>query len=151
MDSIFAVTVNGASVANRPAIINLLQAAGLPTADLPSTMEHFFVAVVDGIVVGAIGLELYGHDGLLRSMVVNELHRGNAIAAQLLQQLESHAQKKALHSLYLLTETAAHYFERKGYRPVTRDAVPAALQASSEFSHVCPASAIVMKKDIQSL
>jgi amino-acid N-acetyltransferase len=50
--------------------------------------------------------------------------------------------------LYLLTETASEYFEAKGYERISREDAPAALSASSEFSHVCPVSAIVMKKPL---
>jgi amino-acid N-acetyltransferase len=48
----------------------------------------------------------------------------------------------------LLTETAPGYFETKGYQQITRADVPEEVQQSSEFSHVCPQSAIVMKKII---
>ncbi len=44
-------------------------------------------------------------------------------------------------SAYLLTTTAAPYFERFGFTEVPRTSAPAALQASSEFASVCPASA----------
>lgn len=133
----------------RDAVIALLQSANLPVKDLPNTLDNFFVALHDGKVIGAIGLEQYGDCGLLRSMVVDQRHRNKNIASQLVLQLEQYATSKGIHSIYLLTETAPLFFERKAYNKITREEVPKALQASSEFSHVCPVSAIVMHKQLQ--
>jgi len=133
----------------RDAVIALLQSANLPVKDLPNTLDNFFVALHDGKVIGAIGLEQYGDCGLLRSMVVDQRHRNKNIASQLVLQLEQYATGKGIHSIYLLTETAPLFFERKAYNKITREEVPKALQASSEFSHICPVSAIVMHKQLQ--
>jgi amino-acid N-acetyltransferase len=79
-------------------------------------------------------------------MVVNKEYRDRNIASQLVERLEEYAVAVGIDVMYLLTETAPQYFERKSYQRITRDQVPKELQASSEFSHVCPDSAIVMKK-----
>ena len=133
----------------RQEIISMLQAENLPVEDLPVVLDNFFVAMEGGKLVGAIGLELYGNYGLLRSMVVGKAHRNRNIASQLLQVLEQYAKDKGSNAIYLLTETASQYFERKNYRQVSREDVPNELQGSSEFSHVCPVTAVVMKKAIQ--
>jgi len=132
----------------RDLIISLLQLEKLPVEDLPDSLDHFFVVVKDEKVIGAIGLEQYGPYGLLRSMVVNKEYRNNRIASHLVKELETYAATLGIDCMYLLTETAPVYFERKGYKRIGRESVPAELQVSSEFSHVCPVSAIVMKKDL---
>jgi len=148
MNTTFQTTITKAPSGQRQAIIQLLQAEGLPVGDLPASLDNFFVAVDNDKVVGAIGLELYGDCGLLRSMVVDKEHRNKNIASGLVQQLENDAKAKGINCMYLLTQTAPGYFERKGYQKLTRDEVPEGLKTSSEFSHVCPASAIVMKKQL---
>ena len=130
----------------RQSIISLLQAEKLPTGDLPGSLNNFFVALEGDAVIAAIGLEQYGNYGLLRSMVVNKEHRNKSIASALVKELENESIALGIDSIYLLTETAPLYFERKGYKTVTRDETPEAIKASSEFKNVCPASAIVMKK-----
>jgi amino-acid N-acetyltransferase len=129
-------------------IIELLAAEKLPVADLPDALDNFIVATNDGPVAGVGGVEVYGNYGLLRSLVVHPEHRGEGIAANLLAQIDLISKQNGLLELYLLTETAPVYFEQKGFTKITRDDVPAVVQQSSEFSHVCPASAIVMKKSI---
>jgi len=129
-------------------VIELLAAEKLPVADLPETLDNFIVAIQNGTVVGVGGIEIYGNYGLLRSLVVHPEHRGAGIAGKLLARLDKISSQKGLSELYLLTETAPAYFEQKNYNKITRDEVPAEVQRSSEFSHVCPVSAIVMRKKI---
>lgn len=140
------ITITKAKNEQRQEIVELLKIENLPVNDLPVTLDNFFVATEEDKVVGAIGLEIYGNYGLLRSMVVNKDHRNKNIASQLVKELEQYATMRGNISMYLLTETASHYFERKDYQQINRDEVPTALQGSSEFSHVCPVSAIVMRK-----
>lgn len=63
----------------------LLQDAGLPTPDLtPAHMEHFFILGFDGAAIGLVGLELYGRDALLRSLVVASQRRKCGLGSILL-------------------------------------------------------------------
>ena len=130
----------------RETIIALLTAEKLPIADLPEIPENFVVTKQDNEVTGVVGLEIYGDFALLRSLAVDKGHRNMGLANTLLTQIEALATSKKLKAIYLLTETAPDYFSRKGYDKITRADVPAAVQQSSEFSHVCPQSAIVMRK-----
>lgn len=126
----------------------LLAAEKLPVADLPDTLDNFVVAIEAAVVVGVAGLEIYGNYGLLRSLVLTADYRSKGIAAKLLGRIEALAASNALMEIYLLTETAPGYFEGKGYRKIIRASVPAEVQRSSEFTHVCPQSASAMKKVI---
>ena len=133
---------------NRQSIVTLLQSEKLPVEDLPADLDNFFIALDYNNVVGAVGLEKYNNCGLLRSLVVNKDYRNEKIAGKLVTQLEERAKDLDVDCIYLLTETAPGYFTKKGYEKIKRGEVPADLQCSSEFSHVCPRSAIVMKKYI---
>lgn len=134
---------------NKDELVKLLQAEKLPTEDLPAQLDNFFVAFDGSCIVGAAGVETYNNHGLLRSLVVDKACRNHGIGAKLLQANEHGAMKLGLESLYLLTETAKDYFERKGYALVNREDVPEAIKLSSEFSRVCPASAVVMRKKLE--
>jgi amino-acid N-acetyltransferase len=133
---------------HRQAIIELLKAEKLPVDDLPGNLDHFFVASIDDEIIGAIGLELYPPFGLLRSMVVQKDHRNQKVAEALVQTLEKHAINLKVSSIYLLTETASTYFDKRNYQRVERTDVPDEIKGSTEFSSVCPVSAIVMKKSL---
>jgi amino-acid N-acetyltransferase len=130
----------------RTEVTALLAAEKLPVNDLPEKLDNFFVAVQDGLVAGVAGVEVYGTYGLLRSLAVYPEQRSLGIAGKLLQNIDALCKLKGLSALYLLTETAPGYFEKKNYQKTDRGEVPAEVQQSSQFSHVCPVSAIVMKK-----
>jgi len=126
----------------------LLAAEKLPITDIPENLDNFFVATAGNKVIGVAGMEIYGNYGLLRSVAIEPEHRGLGIADKLISHIESLANSKKLSALYLLTETAPEYFRNKGFVEIGREMVPEEIQCSSEFSHVCPVSAIVMKKSI---
>ena len=148
MNTVNQTKITKAKEQQRDTIISLLQTEKLPVEDLPTSLDNFFVALEGDNIIGSIGLEQYDNCGLLRSMVVNKEFRGKNIASGLVQALEREAIKLGIDCIYLLTETAPGYFERKGYKRVSRDEVPKSIQTSSEFSSVCPVSAIVMKKPL---
>jgi len=148
MTTIQSIKIVKAKEDQRQSIISLLQSEKLPTEDLPGSLDNFFVALEGDEIVAAIGLEQHGICGLLRSMVVNKEHRNRSIASCLVKELKSDAPVLGIDCIYLLTETAPLYFERKGYKTVTRDETPDGIKTSSEFKNVCPVSAIVMKKNL---
>lgn len=56
------------------------------------------------------------------------------------------ARTHGIKSVYLLTTTAADYFPRMGFARIERDEVPVAVQQSTEFRTLCPASAVAMRR-----
>ena len=56
------------------------------------------------------------------------------------------ARTRGADTVFLLTTTAEKFFPRFGFEPISREDVPASVQASIEFQSACPASAVVMRK-----
>ena len=54
------------------------------------------------------------------------------------------AEKRKLRGIYLLTETAHGFFQKKGFKDVARNEVPEEIKRSAEFSVLCSESAAVM-------
>ena len=128
----------------------MLARVALPTRDLsPASIENFLVAAVADELVGAVALERHGDVGLLRSLVVVPDRRNDGIGSTLVDALERRAHNEGLISLVLLTETAREFFLRIGYAVVARSDAPTAIQQSSEFAFVCPASATYMVKALR--
>jgi amino-acid N-acetyltransferase len=137
--------VRSATAVDYPAVIALLEAAGLPTAGVPRTLGDFLVASRGDGLAGAIGLERYGSGALLRSAVVRPGDQGSGIGAALVHALLDRARDGGLREIYLLTTTAERWFPRFGFTPIEREQVPDAVRASVEFRQACPASAAVMR------
>src|SRR5471032_2224615 len=99
----------------RSIAVALLQAQGLPVAYITDEhLENFFFVGSDGSPTGLVGLELYGADALLRSLVVGESARGNGLGSALVEHAEQYAASKRVRSVYLLTTTAELFFKRLG-------------------------------------
>ena len=131
------------------AIDELLTTASLPVLDLAVFRPNDFRVVEEGAAtIGAIGIERYEPDGLLRSLVVASKARGRGIGGLLVRDIEQHARTEGLRSLYLLTTTADKFFNRLGFEVIARAAMPQSVQQSSEFSTLCPVSAVCMRKTL---
>ncbi|MGH8808309.1 MAG: arsenic resistance N-acetyltransferase ArsN2, partial [Noviherbaspirillum sp.] len=99
-------------------------------------------------VIACVGLEVCGPDALLRSLAVAHMHRGGGFGARMTSAIEEHARQQGITRLYLLTTTAADFFERDAYQPIDRAGAPPAIQATSQFSTLCPASSTCLFKSI---
>lgn len=127
---------------------SLLKSSNLPSDDLNMQRDLLVAYVEDGQMVGTGGLEIYGSYGLLRSLSVKLGTRGKALGTTITNYLIDEARSRGIKGIYLLTETARGFFQRKGFVDVEREQVPSELHASSEFSMTCPKTAAVMKLDI---
>jgi len=130
----------------------LLAEADLPTSDLtPEKLGNFFACERAGQLVAIAGLELHGAEGLLRSVVVSPRSRSQGLGAMLVAHAEEVARSGGVAHLYLLTNTAERFFSRLGYARAAREAAPAAIRSTSEFSALCPASAVLMVKPLRAV
>jgi amino-acid N-acetyltransferase len=129
-------------------VLNLLETAKLPTAGVKDHIQHFMLEFEDSTLLGCAGLEIHCQTGLLRSVVVNATERNQGIGAQLVRSILEHARTQQLSSIFLLTETAEHYFPRFGFKQVARAEIPTSLQASAELRGACPDTAMVMMLEL---
>ena len=131
-----------ATADDRPELEALLRACELPLDGLDDAFPHgFSLARIDGVLVGAAGLEQWQDHALLRSVAVATSHRkqhiGEALVADRLAWAKSRMRDDVagvlpIASVALLTQGAEHYFERLGFTPLERDQLPAVLATSSQ-------------------
>ena len=127
-----------------PKMAALLAMADLPLAGAQAHLSNFSLAFRDDVLIGSAGLERYGDTALLRSVAVAFPERGHGLGQALVQQALAYAASLGVRQVVLLSTTAADFFLRFGFQPISRAEVPQALQASVEFQEACPASATVM-------
>jgi amino-acid N-acetyltransferase len=133
-----------------PEAVDLLLECGLPVADLRSgALELLGVRDARGLA-GVAGLERLGEVGLLRSLAVRSDRRGTGLGSALAAAVEELAAEGGIGELFLLTTTAAKFFARRGYAQRERDGVPVAVRDTREFADLCPASAVVMSRRLNS-
>lgn len=131
------------------AVVSLVRMSDLPTDGIADAFPGGYSVVrVGETVVGTAGLEAHGDSGLLRSVAVSPGCQGGGLGKLLVHDRLAAAKERRLREVYLLTTTAAPFFRRLGFDQVPRSAVPAEVQASSEFSSVCPATAECLVKKL---
>lgn len=127
------------------AVLALLRGAGLPTEGVREYFRHFFVAELDGAIVGCVGLELHGAHSLLRSLAVAKEHQKQGLGTRLTQEIIAQASSLSLKEIVLLTTTAENFFQRLGFEKITREEAPREVHKSVEFQSACPTTATCMK------
>ncbi len=101
------------------------------------------------MVVASAGMEIYGSHALLRSVAVRRTHQGRGVARDLVQALVERARRNGIRRMYLLTETAAPYFQRLGFVRLPQGQVDSAVRSSLEFQHLCCETAVAMTQEIR--
>jgi SAM-dependent methyltransferase len=145
----FPAAFRHSSPGDEPAIRRLLEQANLPSESVGTGQTDFAVAVSGGRVVAVAGLEVFGADALLRSVAVAPEIRGNGLGGSLVAFMETLAAGRGVGRLVLLTETARDFFLQRGYRIIERSLLMnPAMERSSEFSGLCPSSALCMVRDL---
>ena len=133
-----------------PAFAELLAAEHLPTDDLAEPGRMVFAyRTLSGTLVGYAGYELYGADGLLRSLVVAPEARGKGIGTAIVGRLCRRAFDAGARRAWLMTTTAAEFFEKIGFKPVERNSAPEVILATRQAKDLCPASAVVLSRMIR--
>ena len=123
----------------------LLQAANLPVSDLGQDGQFLYLFTVDEAEAGTGGFEFHNNHALIRSVSVTNNTRSQGIGSEILSHLKDSARSMGATDFYLLTTNAAAFFERHGFTPINRSEAPEPIRKSTEFSSVCPASAVLMR------
>jgi amino-acid N-acetyltransferase len=131
------------------AIRTLLAQQKLPSQDVSLREQKFIVVKNRSRLVGCVGLQSFGKDGLLRSLAVDRLFRGKGLARELFERLMVLARQNGVKNLYLLTTTAPALFKKWGFHPLSKSKAPVAIRRTKEFAVICPATAILMRKSIR--
>ncbi len=142
------IDIRPATAADRPEIERLLTANALPLEGLDLAASSTIVALDGTRLVGCAAVEVYGRDGLLRSVCVAADYRGLGLGERLVLAAENLSRELGIEDLYLLTETAATWFPRLGFGPADRSKAPERIAHSPEYASVCPVSSAFMRKSL---
>jgi protein-tyrosine-phosphatase/N-acetylglutamate synthase-like GNAT family acetyltransferase len=140
-----------ASADHEAAIKSLLSEAGLPLDGLEVAFpEGYVVARTTDRIVGCAGVEVYGTDGLLRSLAVAASEQKSGLGSRLVANRLDAARANGLAWMFAITTTAADFFERVGFERIGREMVSPGVRGSAEFASICPSTAAVLRKSLQS-
>jgi protein-tyrosine-phosphatase/N-acetylglutamate synthase-like GNAT family acetyltransferase len=143
------VPIVAAEAADLDAIRALLEAQGLPSADIGAqSLKSFLVLRQGRELFGLVGLDPLGTCALLRSLVVSPAWRGAGLGGQLVKAAEQLAAARGIGTLYLLTTDAQDYFGARGYQAIARTEAPPEIKLHPQFRTLCPSTSIFMSKSM---
>jgi amino-acid N-acetyltransferase len=125
--------IGPARAADMEAVKGLLAGASLPLEGLDEAAGSLLVARSGDRLTGAVAMEEYGKDVLLRSLVVTAEGRKGGLGSRLVVSFMERARRLGKARVYLLTVDAQPFFERHGFVEIPGEQIPAAMRASPEF------------------
>jgi amino-acid N-acetyltransferase len=139
--------IRPAQLEDRKSICMLLSRFKLPLDGLEETKLWVFEES-NGEVAGVAGLEVYGNQGLLRSVAVIKSKHNQGYGTSLVNHVIAEAKKSNVQDLFLLTTTAPVFFKKLGFKEESREKVSGSVRNSVEFKSACPKTAILMHLSI---
>lgn len=130
-----------------PEIIELLAENDLPIADLTNDIE-FYIEKENGSISAVGGIEPAGNNVILRSVAVAESFKGKGLGSKMTRFLLEKAKTNENNDVFLLTTTTEKYFPKFGFKEIDRESAPEDIKNSSEFTTVCPDTAVLMKLEL---
>jgi len=106
--------------------------------------QRFLLARSGPELLGCIGLELHGADGLLRSFAVAPAQRRRGLGAALHDRAVKEAAVLGVRRLFLLTTTVRERALRLGFSDLPRELLPPSIRDGAQARSLCPASAACM-------
>ncbi len=138
------ISIRKATQEDSKFIFTLLKSVDLPTDGVKEHIKDFLILLDKSNIIGSVGIECYGKKALLRSLAVHPSYQKNGYGNLLYEKILSEVKKKNIGEIYLLTESAENFFERQGFKTISRSEVDEIVKESVEFKYVCPESCTCM-------
>jgi len=126
-----------------------LEHENLPVEDLSETGRMFFRILHGKQILGFAGFELYGENIFIRSVVIASQWQGQGFGKQAVTLLLEHARASGARHGYLLTSSAAPFFEALGFTRIDRAAAPAVILQTRQASGLCASSAALLTCELR--
>lgn len=121
------VKLREALPADFPVILDLLTRCGMHTSSLTPQGSTYWIADLNGVPGGCIGLEHGQGVSLIRSTAVLPESRSQGLGRALVRSALTQASLRGDHTVYLFSQEAGNYWRRFGFVPTGGDELSAAL------------------------
>lgn len=110
-----------------PIVLALLEGCGLHTSSVTPEGSTYWIADLNGVPGGCIGLEHGDGVSLIRSTAVLPQARSQGLGRALVMSALTHASLRGDRAVYLFSQEAGDYWARFGFSPVDAEEISAAL------------------------
>lgn len=135
---------------NKKTAIEFLKRQRMITSDLMESdgKADFLGFFENEVLIATVGVEFLGRYALLRSLCVTFANRKRGTGAKLVEAMEAYCARMEYGVIYLLTDSAERFFHGIGYSTIERSEAPATILNTPQACHLCPADAVIMRKDL---
>ena len=134
------------AVWERDGLVAAVTKAGLPADNLDSADALFWRFENNDVPVGFGGLEIYGDQALLRSVVTLPPVRGCGVGSDIVALLETEARIRGCRVVWLVGDKATEFFSGLGYRACEASQAPQVIRETKSFARA--ETMTVMKKKL---
>ncbi|ALW87622.1 GNAT family N-acetyltransferase [Deinococcus actinosclerus] len=121
------VKLRQAAPADLPTVLDLLTRCGLHTASVELEAGTYWIAELDGVPGGCIGLEHGQGVSLIRSTAVVPEARSQGLGRALVRSALTHASLRGDRTVFLFSSEAGDYWTRFGFGPSSAAEIAGAL------------------------
>jgi N-acetylglutamate synthase-like GNAT family acetyltransferase len=143
--SIHDVMLRRATENDLPSLERLFASGSVLSAGDQRRVDDMLVAEVAETLVGCIGLQALGGDGLLRAACVATEWRERDVGRLLVESALTAGALKALDAVYLFTAGSERFFARFGFLVIHGDDVPSAVRRWAEVNGDEPSGRVAMR------
>jgi N-acetylglutamate synthase-like GNAT family acetyltransferase len=121
-----------------PNLVNFLEKANLGTEGVKETVEYFLLMEDEnGSLRATLGVEPFGENGLLRSLVISAGMKENEILT-LFERILRLTKEKNISNLFLATNkhTSVPFFEMLGFSTIEEENLPEDLYQSEHIKNI---------------
>lgn len=130
----------------------LVAKAGLSDQGIEHQINDFLVVENEKKqIIGTVGIERLGLDGLLRSLVMASESWNAKIGLNFLELALAFAKQRGVKTLYLLTNSSIPFFEHIGFEEVKEEEIPEHLKKTSHFEQYVSGITKVMACSLEKL
>lgn len=122
-----------ATEADWPEVETLLSRSSLFVEGIHERITQYFVARDNAGLLGCVGIEEYGATGVLSVLVVAERARSAGLGELLIAAIVTDLRLRGVESIVLWTKTAADYFTRLGFTPISAADLPQSARSAREL------------------
>ena len=130
------------------ALQEMLKSEKLCYNDISDDGVKLYGISIKHVHVGYFGFEQFGENALFRSMLVQPDARKRGYGTLIWNEAKKTLKEQGVSNVYLLTNTAADFFEKLGFAIIERNSVPESIANTTEFRDFCPDSSTCMKINI---
>lgn len=127
------VKLRQAAPADFPTILDLLTRCGLHTSSVTPGGSTYWIAELDGVPGGCIGLEHGEGASLIRSTAVVPEARGQGLGRALVESALTYTILRGDRTVYLFSQEAGDYWRRFGFVPAQPEEITVALPGAPQI------------------